>query len=653
MHGVTSVVPDQLRHLHTTYTPAFLGLADTISIWPNADYADDVVVGILDTGVWPERESFNGDHLSPVPPNWKGKCEVSKQFPEFACNKKLIGAKAFYKGYEAAMGRDIDELYESKSPRDTDGHGTHTASTAAGSLVANASLLGYAQGEAEGMATKARIAAYKICWAMGCFDSDILEAMDEAVSDGVDIISLSVGSSGSASEYDQDSIAIGAFGAMLHVGASTIDREFPTDVVLGDGRVLDGVSMYAGEPLGVEQIPVIYAGSSLCFPGMLDGSKVAGKIVVCDRGIDARVMKGYAVKYAGGVGMILANLANAGEEILADAHLIAATMVGEKAGNLIKEYVKSTNSPTATIIFRGTVFSSSPPAPRVAVFSSRGPNHLTPEIIKPDVIAPGVNVLAGWTNAVGPTELAIDPRRVEFNILSGTSMACPHVSGLAALLRNARPNWTPSAIKSAIMISTGILDNYGNNITDIATFEEASPFDLGSGHIDPNRALHPGLVYDIDASEYVAWLCSIGYDSRRISVFLREPVTVDCSVVDFGGPGNLNYPSFGIVFEASDSVVKYKRIVRNVANVKDGVYEVTINSPRSVQVSVNPSKLVFSKGVEILSYEISFASVGVRGECEFGSIVWSDGNHVVRSPIAVSRSEHSSSVANSGLVAAV
>lgn len=173
-----------------------------------------------------------------------------------------------------------------KSPRDTEGHGTHTASTAAGSVVSNASFFDYARGEARGMAIKARIAVYKICWSMGCFDSDILAAMDQSVSDGVHVISLSVGASGKAPQYDRDSIAIGAFGAAKHgvivscsagnsgpnpytavniapwiltVGASTIDREFPADVTLGDGRVYGGVSLYSGDKLGDSKLPLIYA----------------------------------------------------------------------------------------------------------------------------------------------------------------------------------------------------------------------------------------------------------------------------------------------------------------------------------------------------------------------------------------------------------
>lgn len=565
----------------------------------------------------------------------------------------------------------MDESTESRSPRDTEGHGTHTASTAAGSLVANASFYQYAPGEARGMAAKARIAAYKICWSLGCFDSDILAAMDQAIQDGVHVISLSVGATGYAPEYDHDSIAIGAFSAVQHgvlvscsagnsgpgpftsvniapwiltVGASTIDREFPADAVLGDGKVLGGVSLYSGKPLGDTKLPLVYAGdagSRYCYSGKLNESEVAGKIVLCDRGGNARVEKGSAVKIAGGVGMILANIKGNGEELIADAHLIPATMIGETAGDKIREYIRTGQSPTATIEFLGTVIGTSPAAPKVAAFSSRGPNHLTAEILKPDVIAPGVNILAAWTGASGPTDLDIDPRRVEFNIISGTSMSCPHASGLAALLRKAHPDWTPAAIKSALMTTAYNVDDSGEDIGDLATGKESTPFIDGAGHVDPNRALDPGLVYDIVPKDYTAFLCAIGYDSQRISVFAREPVSSSsCEQQGFASPGDLNYPSFSIVFgSASTGVVKYKRTVTNVGSTVDAVYEVKIDSPSDVEVSVSPSKLVFSEQDRTLSYEITFSSLGFRlpglSSASFGSIEWSDGSHRVRSPIAV------------------
>ncbi|XP_068658667.1 subtilisin-like protease SBT1.4 [Aristolochia californica] len=668
--GVLNVVPERIHHVHTTRTPHFLGLQDGFGLWPNSDYADDVIVGMLDTGIWPELRSFSDEGLSEVPSGWKGTCEDTKDFPASLCNKKLIGARSFYKGYEAYRRRPIDESSESKSPRDTEGHGTHTASTAAGSLVHDAGFFQYAKGEARGMATKARIAAYKICWKVGCFDSDILAAMDQAVADRVHVISLSVGSGGYAPRYVDDSIAIGAFGAMqngvvvscsagnsgpgpytavniapwiLTVGASTIDREFPADVVIGDGNVYSGVSLYSGDRLdSSNNYSVVYGGdcgSSYCYTGRLNPSKVAGKIVVCVRGGNARVEKGSAVKMAGGVGMILANTAESGEELIADSHLIPATMVGEAAGSKILSYVRSDPSPVATILFRGTVIGPSPAAPKVAAFSSRGPNYRSPEILKPDVIAPGVNILAGWTGASAPTDLDIDLRRVEFNIISGTSMSCPHVSGLAALLRKAFPKWSPAAIKSALMTTAYNTDNSGKVIMDLATGGESTPFVRGAGHVDPNRALDPGLVYDILETDYIGFLCASGYSKWDIAVFVKDPTGVDCSeFATLGTPGNLNYPSFAVVFEPGREIVNYKRVVTNVGGSADAVYDVKVEGPSFVEIKVSPSKLVFSEEKKSLSYVVTFLSLSDQepglASATFGSITWSDGHHVVRSPVA-------------------
>ncbi|KAG0467587.1 hypothetical protein HPP92_019167 [Vanilla planifolia] len=417
---VVSVLHDRPRFLHTTSPPS------SASPHPPASGLSPIMLPPSSLPSWTLASSLTQtlfvDHDLPSPPSfYRSSCAfLNVSSDSGPCNNKLVGAKFFYKGYEAALGHPIDETIESKSPLDTEGHGTHTSSTAAGAAVPGASFLGYAPGVARGIATKARIAAYKICWAPGCFDSDILAAMDAAVADGANVISLSVGSSGYSPAYYRDSIAIGAFGAARHgvvvscsagnsgpyaytavniapwiitVGASTIDREFPADVILGDGRVFKGVSLYSGEDnISATELSLVYAGSCgsrLCLVGLLDPAKVAGKIVLCERGANARVEKGSAVKLAGGAGMILANSQDFGDELIADSHLVPATMVGASSGVQIRTYILSSSSPTASIVFRGTVISGETPAPKVAAFSSRGPNYRTPEILKPDVIAPG------------------------------------------------------------------------------------------------------------------------------------------------------------------------------------------------------------------------------------------------------------------------
>ncbi|GLU15915.1 hypothetical protein SLE2022_323680 [Rubroshorea leprosula] len=670
--GILSVIPELRYELHTTRTPEFLGLAGKTSpVFPTFETASDVIVGVLDTGVWPELKSFNDEGLGPVPEKWKGECEVGKTFNSSSCNKKLIGARYFSKGYEGTIG-PINETVESKSPRDDDGHGTHTSTTAAGSAVSDASLFGFASGTARGMATKARVAIYKVCWLSACFGSDILAAMDKAVQDGVDIMSLSLG--GGVSEYYMDTIAIGAFSAMTHgiliscsagnggpsssslsnvapwittVGAGTLDREFPVSVALGDGKKYSGVSLYNGKTISNSMVPIVYAANvsnsssgNLCLSGTLIPDKVAGKIVVCDRGGSGRVRKGLVVKEAGGVGMILANTEIYGEDLIADAHILPSSAVGEKTGDAIKKYIFTEANPIAAI-GPGSTELGVQPSPVVAVFSSRGPNPITLAILKPDIIAPGVNILAGWTGAAAPTGLDEDKRRVNFNIISGTSMSCPHVSGLAALLKAAHPEWSPAAIRSALMTTAYSAYKNGKTIRDFATGQPATPFDYGAGHVDPVEALDPGLVYDTTVDDYLDFLCALHYTSNQIKRVTNRDFTCDSSknysVADF------NYPSISVPLQSASgkkggasvtSTLIYSRTLTNVGS--PGTYKVSVVSQtKAVKISVDPASLSFSKKYEKKSYTVTFTASSMQsGTASFASLVWSDEKHIVSSPIA-------------------
>lgn len=664
--GILSVLPELRYELHTTRTPEFLGLDKSAEMFPESNLASDVVIGILDTGVWPESKSFDDSGLGPVPSTWKGECEVGSNFNSTSCNKKLIGARYFSKGYEATLG-PIDETKESKSPRDDDGHGTHTSTTTAGSVVVGANLLGYAAGSARGMATHARVAVYKVCWIGGCFSSDILAGIDKAIEDNVNVLSMSLG--GGTSDYYRDSVATGAFAAMekgilvscsagnagpseyslsnlapwiTTVGAGTLDRDFPAYVSLGNGKNFSGVSLFRGESLPNKMLSFVYAGNAssatngnLCMMGTLTPEKVAGKIVLCDRGVNARVQKGAVVKDAGGAGMVLTNTAANGEELVADAHLLPATTVGQKAGDAMKSYLFTDPNPTATILFEGTKVGITP-SPVVAAFSSRGPNSITPEILKPDMIAPGVNIIAGWSGAVGPTGLATDNRRVGFNIISGTSMSCPHVSGLAALIKAAHPDWSPAAIRSALMTTAYTVYKNGEQIQDIATGKPSTPFDHGAGHVNPVSALNPGLVYDATADDYLGFLCSLNYTSSQINALARRNFTCDASKKY--SVGDLNYPSFAVAFDSmsGSKMVKYTRSLTNVDS--PGTYKVSIKSDtQSVKISVEPASLSFTKLNEKKSYTVTFSSGSMPASRKsFARLEWSDGKHIVGSPVAFS-----------------
>uniref|UniRef100_A0A803N1F0 Uncharacterized protein n=2 Tax=Chenopodium quinoa TaxID=63459 RepID=A0A803N1F0_CHEQI len=669
--GTLSIAPETRYELHTTRTPEFLGLGldESDQLLPTSTSQSNVIIGLIDTGVWPELKSFDDMGLDPVPSSWKGECEEGKNFKSSHCNRKLIGARFFCKGYEAIQG-PIDESTESKSPRDDDGHGTHTATTAAGSATTSASLFGYASGTARGMAPHARIAVYKACWLGGCFTSDILAAMEKAIDDGVNVLSMSVG--GSISDYYMDTVSVGAFSAMRKgilvscsagnagpdsgslsniapwittVGAGTIDRDFPAYVTLGDGRNFTGASLYSGKPLPNKLLSLIYAGKAsnmtngnFCMSGSLNPADVSGKIVVCDRGGNSRAQKGLVVKRASGVGMILANSEAYGEELVADAHLIPAASLGQNEADDIKKYILSDDNPTATIGFSGTELGVKP-SPVVASFSSRGPNPLTPEILKPDLIAPGVNILAGWTGRVGPTGLESDARHVSFNIISGTSMSCPHVSGLAALVKAAHPEWSPAAIKSALMTTAYTAYKNGKPIIDVATGLPSTPFDHGAGHVDPIAALDPGLVYDVTVNDYIDFLCALNYSSDQIKHTTSQESS--CSSGKTYRVRDFNYPSLAVNLETASengddravNSVKYTRTLTNVGS--PGIYKASMSVHNgSIKVRVEPESLSFNRMNEKKSFTVTVSADSMpSGTTSFGHLTWSDGRHIVTSPI--------------------
>ncbi|KAK6139683.1 hypothetical protein DH2020_026571 [Rehmannia glutinosa] len=389
--------------------------------------------------------------------------------------------------------------------------------------------------------------------------------------------------------------------------------------------------------MGSKPVELVYnkaggnSSSNLCLAGSLDPAIVRGKVVLCDRGISARVEKGAVVKEAGGVGMILANTAASGEELVADSHLLPAVAVGRKVGDVIRQYVKTAENPTAVLSFGGTVVNVKP-SPVVAAFSSRGPNTVTPQILKPDVIGPGVNILAAWPQAVGPTGLEKDTRRTQFNIMSGTSMSCPHISGLAALLKAAHPEWSPSAIKSALMTTAYTLDNTNSPLRDASDYSLSTPWAHGAGHVDPHKALSPGLVYDATPDDYVVFLCSLDYTIEMIQVVVKRP-NVTCAR-KFRDPGQLNYPSFSVVFGKS-RVVRYTRELTNVG-AAGSVYRVSAEAPTNVVVSVKPSNLVFRNVGDKQRYTVTFVSQkGVDLLTNgFGSVTWKNDQNQVRSPVS-------------------
>ncbi|KAI3522524.1 hypothetical protein L1887_00376 [Cichorium endivia] len=676
--GVMAVLPDQLLRLHTTRSVPFLGLVDNEpnNLLKESDYGSNVIIGILDTGISPEASSFHDQDLGSIPSDWKGECIEGEQFTKTLCNKKIIGARYFTAGYEASIGKTNVSAHV-KSSRDTDGHGTHTASIAAGRVVTNASLFGYAEGSAVGVAPKARVAVYKICWGENCRESDILAGLDTAVEDGVHVISISIGGTRSR-PYHLDPIAIGAFGAMARgvlvsasagnggpemmsvtntapwittVGASTIDRRFPADLILEDGTVITGASVSSATTFPATNFfPLIHgrnaskekfsnSRAAICMPESLDNELVRGKIVICDRGGNARVKKGEVVKEAGGIGVIVSNVSPQGEGLVSDSYTIPGMLISESAGKKLHAYMRSSRNPMAKMIIHGTRVGVKP-APVVASFSSRGPSLDSLYVLKPDVIAPGVDILAAWPSDVPPTELPSDPRRTRFNIASGTSMSCPHVSGLAALLKGAHPDWSPAMIRSAIMTTAYMVDREGKPLLDEQSYNQSTVWSMGAGHIDPVKAVDPGLVYDITANDYLQFLCAMNYSTQAFRQFSPKPVRCKGRQTK---PWNINYPAISMVYGEPRGLTEAEVVVtRTVTHVGEGAsnYDVLVTNPKGANVTVLPQRMQFTAKGEKQSYTVRIVADKVTGswgsmETGFGKLVWTDGKHNVVSPIVV------------------
>jgi len=653
---VVRVWADAARFPETDNTPDFLGLTDDGGLWDQVggqeNAGEDVVIGVIDTGIWPEHPSFSDQTdlayrpgasgkrtlaYGDPPDDWFGDCVSGEQFSQDDCNNKLIGARFYRLGANAATVIPEDYL----SPRDKDGHGTHTASTAGGNAGVQAEIFGVDRGTLSGIAPRARIAAYKVCWNdAGCFFSDILSAIDDAVADGVDVINYSIG--GGPSLLGPDDIAYlfaadagvwiatsagnsgpgsGTVGGpasvpwLTAVGASTHSRTFQGSVELGSGAEYFGASITGGTGV-LPLVDAEDAGDELCHPGELDPAVVSGNIVLCLRGEFARVDKSLAVDMAGGAGLVLYNASDAQSQVT-DNHWVPSVHINNTDGMAIKAYIDGAGASATAQIHGGEKVTI--PAPDMAAFSSRGPNVVAEDIIKPDITAPGVNVLAG--NGLNPYLGA--PGQL-FQAISGTSMSSPHIAGVYALLKQAHPDWTPAMAKSAIM-TTGSQDVRKE---DGAT--PADPFDIGGGHVTPNAAVDPGLVYDAGFFDYLGFLCDAAPQA------FADPAGTCGFLESIGIPtdaSDLNLASIGVA-----ELAGFQTVQRTVTSVTPGtaIYSVSVDAPAGVTVAVSPASLTLAEG-ESASYSVTFTtqSGAALDEWAFGSLTWSHGPHAVRSPIAV------------------
>ena len=646
---VLTVEKDFMMRPDTSRTPDFLGLTAPGGLWDqlggHENAGEGVIVGIIDSGIWPENPSFsdrtgvngNGSKDGKLGfqqiPGWHGKCTPGEDFPASDCNQKLIGAQWYNRGFGGDANIKNIFPYEYVSARDADGHGSHTASTAAGNYGVHAVVNGTNLGTISGMAPRARIAAYKVCWGSGdeggCFGSDSVAAIDQAVADGVDVLNFSI--SGTRTNYlDAVEVAFlfaadaGVFvaasagnagpgaGTVAHmspwlttVAAGTKDDFYSGTVTLGNGSSYEGASR-ASAVSGdlVYSANVGLAGEDpnqvrLCYPGTLDPALVTGKIVACDRGIIARVDKSLAVQLAGGIGSVLMNTGPS--SLNADLHYVPTVHVDHIDGAAIRAYAQTAG---ATASLAGNVLQTVE-APFVASFSSRGPNQAGGDLLKPDIMAPGVDILA----AVSPAGYNGD----NWNFLSGTSMSSPHVAGLGALMVHAHPTWTPAMIKSALMTTASTTTNAGNPIP-------GGVFAYGAGHVVPNSAVDPGLVYKSGFIDWLGFLCGTGQLNASY-----------CPVIGID-PSNLNYPSIAIGELAGSQTV-----TRRVTNVGPaGTYTVSVNAPAGVNVVVSPASLTLAKGASA-TYTVTFTTQAgaTIGAYTSGSLTWSNGTHNVTSPLVV------------------
>jgi subtilisin family serine protease len=682
LKGVRHVSPDQPRPLATNYTPHFLGL-DTpdVGLWTlgghgKPDRGEDIIVGLIDTGIQPEQTSFY-DHVGrdghwkasggglkygPPPASFTGGCDV---VPGFHCNNKLVGARFYNASFNAFLestGAKQDIMEYGDSPRDSFGHGSHTSATAAGNWKADGPVANGAEiGPISGIAPRARISMYKACWSYvqslqklnSCFDGDVVAGIEQAVSDGVDVLSFSI--SGTLTDLLDpietaffNAAAAGVFvsaaagnsgpaNTLAHpspwlttVAATTHDRLYYADGTMGDGSKYTGASLSNG----LDSSPLILstdAGLSgqnpdnvrLCFLNSLDPAKVAGKIVVCDRGLNARVDKSQEVKNKGGVGMYLLNtppdLPGGGATTLNDdPHAVPTIHLLVDYRDAVRAYAAQQG---ATSSFGMHYKAPGIIAPQMASFSSRGPNLATPSVLKPDIGAPGVSIWA--TVAYTPPDQAthdaiangsLSPPPV-VGLLDGTSMATPHVSGTAALLRQKHPRWSVSEIKSAIMTTAGNVYLPDGSI-------DPEEFGYGAGQLNPDPAAEPGLVYPQRQSSYTSFLCGVG---------ALPPDDPSCQALHGGMvPTDLNLASL-----AGDvmGTLTFHRVVRNVG-LAPATYTATAAVP-GFDITVNPPTLVLQKG-DVAHYTVTVHLNGAAVDAwNEGALTWSDGTHVVRSPMAL------------------
>ena len=697
---VLHVWEDEIRPLATNFSGDFLELFDAEAglRGPVGLDGEGIIIGVIDSGIYPEHpaladtreadrpslcqgswaeNSFLGrwlcrrydkreDVLMFEPPeNWNGTCESGEQFESTACGNKLIGARYFIAGAEA--GGPIDEG-EIRSARDVDGHGTHTATTAAGNRV-KASIFNAFIGRIEGIAPRARVAAYKACWLRpgeiraNCNTSDLANAIDAAVGDGVDVINYSIVSTltelTAADDVallaatkagvlavvaaGNDGPNIGTIGTpagtpwVLTAAASTrdgktsseaLDVKAPTSIAgryaikeanftpkLADRGPIEGRVVLVDDGETVLEDGSDGTTSDACEP-LTNGSDVDGRIALIARGgcqFDSKVVN---AADAGATAVIVYNIAGDPIVMNGDATLsdIPAVMIGQADGNLILDEIDA-ELEVRVLLDDELLLTENETGNLVTSFSARGPGPAE-DLLKPDLTAPGANILAGYS----PDVVNATPDEL-YAYLSGTSMSTPHVAGVAALLLQANPDWSPAAVKSALMTTAR------QSLTTADGETPASPFDFGSGHIVPNDSVDPGLVFDVSDDEYDAFACgtaSPGVSQQRCD---------DLAAAGFSFAGaDLNQPAIAV-----GRLADQRTVTRTVTNVSDQAesYTAEIVAPPGITINVVPPSITVQPG-QSAAYDVTISyESGPLDLWRFGSLTWSNQERSVYSPIAI------------------
>jgi subtilisin family serine protease len=632
--GVKAVFEDTLQKPLTDRTPQFIG-APTVwnKLGGQESAGDSVVIGVLDTGIWPEHLSFSdpdpsGKAYGPKPSGWKGttctfgNTAFNPDDVPFTCNNKLVGAARFMSTYDALVGIGPGEF---ASARDDDGHGTHTASTAGGNASVEASIFGVPRGIVSGIAPRARVAAYKVCGPAGCYSSDSAAAVQQAIKDGVNVINFSI--SGGANPFADavelaflDAYNAGVFVAasagnagptpettdhrgpwVTTVAASTADRAFVSTLTLVAGSNTyntTGTSVTAGVPT---PMPVVNAGDApyndpLCLNSAADNA-FAGKVVICRRGSNGRVAKGFNVLQRGAVGMILYNQSAAVTDLETDNHFLPTVHIQFAQGQALVAFLVA--NPTATASWPAA-FKSTQQGDVMASFSSRGGPQQSLGVSKPDITAPGVQILAGRTRL--SVDIAAGPNGELFQAIAGTSMSSPHIAGSAALLKALHPKWTPGQIKSALMTTakTSVVKEDGTT--------PANAFDDGSGRVDLTQAGMAQLTFDETGADYVA---------------LQDKLW------------NANYPSLYV--PVMPGSIEVTRTVHNETN-RSALWMLSVSAPTDVTIFVPRVLFVPAKGTATFSIRILAPNVPL-GETRFATLSLKNQEQTLHFPITFVRKQ--------------